>query len=82
MGAGRILSVSSEDLRGINAPGAEVIDCCGGTVLPGFIDAHCHLAAYAHSLVTLNLAPRSNVRSLHDIGQAIRRLSLSLPAGA
>ena len=82
IGASRVLSLSNEDLRGKNAPGAYVIDCRGMTVLPGFIDAHCHLAAYAHSLVTLNLEPRSNVRSLNDIRKAIRRLSLTLPPGA
>jgi hypothetical protein len=82
IGASRILSLSNEDLRGKNAPGACVIDCRGRTVLPGFIDAHCHLAAYAQSLVTLSLQPRSNVRSLSDIQKAIRRLSLTLPPGA
>ncbi len=82
IGAGRILFVNNEDVKGKDAPGAEVVDCRGGTILPGFIDAHCHLPAYAHSLVTLNLEPRNNARSLNDIQKAIRRLSPILPPGA
>lgn len=82
MGGGRILFISNEEVSGKNTPDAEVIDCLGMTILPGFIDAHCHLAAYAHSLVTLSLEPRSNIHSLNDIRQAIQRLSLTLPPGA
>jgi dihydroorotase len=29
--------------RGLEAPGAEVLDACGSIVAPGFIDLHCHL---------------------------------------
>lgn len=32
---------SSADIRAL-APHAQVIDCAGRTVLPGFIDSHCH----------------------------------------
>ncbi len=79
--AGRIVFVSSDDCRAAAWPGAEVIDCGGRTILPGFSDAHCHLAAYAQSLVTLNLEPRSGIKSLGDIGEALRRHSLTLPEG-
>jgi len=44
-----------------------MIDCSGKTVLPGFIDAHCHLYALADSYVTLNLEPHNNLRSISDI---------------
>ncbi|MEI4263732.1 amidohydrolase [Roseovarius sp. D0-M9] len=32
---------STADIRGL-APNADVVDCMGRTVLPGFIDSHCH----------------------------------------
>ena len=82
MGTGRILFVSDECLTEQDAPGTEVIDCRDGTVVPGFIDAHCHVAAYAQSLVTLNLGPSNNIHSLNDIHRAIRRISSTLPSGA
>lgn len=50
----------------------KMIDCGGKTVLPGFIDTHCHLYALAESKVTLNLEPRNNVRSIPDIQKKIR----------
>lgn len=39
-----------------SAPGAEVIDLCGKTVMPSFIDAHSHLSFYANSLLQASLA--------------------------
>ena len=39
---GRIVAIgSAQDIRNF-APGAQSIDCEGHTVLPGFIDSHCH----------------------------------------
>lgn len=39
---GRVVAVgSARDIRDF-APGAQVVDCGGRTVLPGFIDSHCH----------------------------------------
>ena len=50
----------------------EFIDCHGKTVLPGFIDAHLHLASHAKSFVTLNLTPRKSLSSIVDIQSIIR----------
>lgn len=36
---------------------ADVIDCGGQTVVPGFIDAHCHVLAYAASLLAVDCSP-------------------------
>src|SRR5262249_34688914 len=41
---GRIAAVGDDpDVRDAVGPGAEEVDAGGGTVLPGFIDAHNHL---------------------------------------
>jgi len=51
--------------------GFEPVDCGGRTILPGFIDAHCHLRAFAESLVSLDLGPDNGFRSIADIKTAV-----------
>ncbi len=59
----------------------QILDCAGKTLLPGFIDAHCHVHAYAESLTSLNLSPRANIHSIPDIRDRIRALCQNLPPG-
>ena len=58
-----------------------IIDCTGKTVMPGFLDAHLHLRAFAEGMSVLNLTPAENVRSISDIQERIKALSRTLPAG-
>ena len=79
---GRVLGIGRNgDLREFRGDGTEVIDCRGGTVIPGFSDAHCHLVAFAESLLSLNLSP-DKVHSIADIQEEIRKLARDLPAGS
>jgi predicted amidohydrolase YtcJ len=79
---GKILSATTNDaLKKWDRMKATTIDCKGKTVLPGFIDAHCHLHALAESHVTLNLEPHHDVRSISDIQTKIRDVSQELPSG-
>src|SRR3972149_8465472 len=57
---------------------AERIDCEGAVLLPAFIDAHCHLLAYAASLRSVDC---TKARSIADIQDAIRRRASATPAG-
>ena len=57
-----------------------VIDCGGQTVVPGFIDAHCHILAYAANLVAVDCSPDS-VSSIGDILRKIRERAKSTPRG-
>ena len=57
------------------------IDCRGMTVLPGFIDAHCHVHALAESLVSLDLGPGNNVASIDGLQSILRDHALHLAAG-
>jgi predicted amidohydrolase YtcJ len=59
----------------------EYLDCGGRTVVPGFIDAHCHLFALAESLVTLNLAHSNQIKSIQDIKDLIRQSAEGLKPG-
>lgn len=79
---GKIQYVGSNDrLKDLRDSKTNVIDCRNKTILPGFIDAHCHLLGFVESLLTLNLQPRNNVRSIHDIQFKIRQLSQKLSPG-
>lgn len=79
---GRILSVGrTEDLDKLRQESRVVIDVRGKTILPGFIDAHCHLIAFAESLVTLDVKPQNNIRSIADIQAAIQQKSCDAAPG-
>ncbi|MHB9150689.1 MAG: amidohydrolase [Thermoleophilia bacterium] len=82
--AGRIYSVSPRSAhppRDSGGPRPIVIDCRGKTVVPGFIDAHCHLVSYAHSLVGLDAGPRS-VSSILDIRDLVAQAARETPPGS
>ena len=79
----RIAAVSGvEMLDQLRGPLTQVIDCGGKTLIPGFIDAHCHIHAYAESLVSLNMTPRARILSIADIQDRIRDFCNSRPPGS
>ena len=57
-----------------------VIDCRGGTLVPGFHDAHMHLLAYASSLDSVDCRP-SQVSSVEDIIRQIALRAARTPPG-
>ena len=59
---------------------ADTINCDGQTVIPGFIDAHCHLLAYAASLTAVDCSPDA-VSSVDDILREIGRRAEVTPRG-
>ncbi len=76
---GRIACVGSNDAcRRVAPASATVIDCRGMTVLPGFVDAHLHLTAYAAALRAVDC---SAARSIEDIVALIRERAAALPPG-
>jgi len=78
----RVLGIgTNSEARNLAGARTRVIDCSGKTIVPGFIDSHIHLSAFAESLVTVNLEPRNSVRSIKDIQTKIRRFSKNLPPG-
>ncbi|CAN5646974.1 amidohydrolase [soil metagenome] len=53
---GRVLAIGSEaDMRRATAPACRIVDLQGGTVTPGFTDAHVHLTAWALARKRLDL---------------------------
>jgi predicted amidohydrolase YtcJ len=77
---GCITAVSNNTvIRKLKNEKAEVMDCKGKTVIPGFIDAHCHLAAFAEGLVSIDLSPQEGTRSLADMRGKIRTFCANRP---
>jgi len=80
---GRIVAVTGNEMLGsLKKPGTQTIDCKGKTLLPGFVDPHCHFRAYAESLIALNLSPQEQIHSVGDIQDKIRDFCKSQPIGA
>ena len=70
----------TRDLDGLSRRRTEIIDCGGRTVVPGLIDAHCHLLAYASSLLAVDCSPTS-VASTAELKAAIGDRARSTPPG-
>lgn len=68
------------DLAALKGPNTKVIDCGGRTVIPGFIDAHCHVVALAATLVEVDCSPEA-VSSIEEIKVALRRQAEAQPPG-
>ncbi len=76
---GRIVAVgdSRQAARALDA-GAERVDCGGGILLPAFIDGHCHLLAYAASLLSVDCTA---ARRIGDIQEAVLSRAAETPTG-
>jgi predicted amidohydrolase YtcJ len=77
----RILGVGEiDDFRLLKGPETKVIDCQGKTLVPGFIDAHCHPLALAAGLLAVDCRPTS-VTSISEIQDRIRQQAQRVPEG-
>src|SRR5271157_3144316 len=63
---------SNKELKQVKGKQTRAIDCGKHTLVPGFIDAHCHVFSLIRKLFSLDLSPAA-VRSIEDIKEAIRR---------
>jgi predicted amidohydrolase YtcJ len=81
IGGDRILCVGrKEELPDWVSPGTEIIDAHGGTILPGFIDAHLHLSIMAEMATQLDVSP-GVVTSSKDLKGIIREEARRHPEG-
>ncbi|MEW6143297.1 MAG: amidohydrolase [Chloroflexota bacterium] len=79
---GAIVAVGTAcEVSALESPATRVIDCRRWTVVPGFIDAHCHILASAAARLSVDCSPRA-VRSIADIQARIRNRKNELPDGA
>ncbi len=78
---GRIVWTGAHyDIGPLKSSAAKVIDCGGGTLLPGFHDAHMHLLSYAASRLEVDCRP-SSVSSINDVKRVIRERASRTPNG-
>jgi hypothetical protein len=75
--AGRVIAV---DADAASLPAREVIDLRGQTVLPGFHDAHNHMAWFGMTLTELDLSPAA-VTSLDELYAAVARKARETGSG-
>ncbi|WP_028921824.1 amidohydrolase [Pseudonocardia acaciae] len=73
---GRIVGVD-EDVTELGA--RTVVDCDGATLVPGFADAHNHMAWFGLSLAELDLSTTASMADLYD---AVARRAAGLPSDA
>ena len=81
---GRILAVGKNDeIRNMVGEGTKVIDLGWRTVIPGFIDSHCHMMATGarHVMGVLDLSQEAGVRSIADIQARIKEKVGTTPEG-
>lgn len=79
---GRILAVGDRDkIKVLTTTGTKNIDCQGKTIIPGFIDAHCHLFSFIRKLLSLDFGP-DTVHSIADVKAAVKKRAESTPPGA
>jgi len=78
---GRIVAVgTTAEMLARRRHRTQLIDCQGAAMLPGFIDAHLHLRAYATTFGSIDCGPHV-VCSLADLQTMLRRHSLRIPNG-
>ena len=71
---------SGPKIQALAGPATEAIDCQGRTLLPGFVDAHCHLLAAAAAVQGLDCSSPA-VASIAELQTAIRRKAGTIPEG-
>jgi len=80
---GKILAVGSEkDIKPLINKKTKVLDLKGKTILPGFIDSHCHpLYEGLAKVMAIDCSYESGVRSIRDIQNRIREKAKTTPKG-
>jgi predicted amidohydrolase YtcJ len=71
---------TASEIRKLKRSRTRVIDCQGKTLVPGFIDAHCHFFSLVRRLLSLDLSPAA-VHSISDIIEVVRRRAEITPEG-
>src|SRR5207245_9895610 len=81
VGGGRILAAGSDaDVRALAGAGARVVALRGRSLLPGFVDGHCHLASLGMAMTSID-CKADGMQSIRALQEAVRRRAASQPPG-
>jgi hypothetical protein len=77
----RIVAVGrDDDVKALKGPKTRVVELNGRSLLPGFVDAHCHLASLGMSFVSIDCkAP--GMQSIEALKKAVYEQAQQLPPG-
>jgi predicted amidohydrolase YtcJ len=82
IGGGRILAVgSTTDIRALTGPGTCEVPLRGGSLLPGLIDAHCHLTGLGMGMVSIDCKV-PDMQSIEALQKAVYKRAATQPSGA
>jgi len=77
----RIVAVGADaDVRGLVGSRTRVVELAGRSLLPGFIDAHCHLVGLGMAQASID-CKSPGMQSIEALQQAVRERALRQPAG-
>ena len=81
VGGGRILAAGDDaEIRALAGPGARVVELRGRSLLPGFIDGHCHLTGLGMAAASIDCkAP--GMQSIAALQAAVKQRAASQPPG-
>ena len=71
---------TTSHVASLAGPATQTIDCNGKTLMPGFVDSHCHLLALAAKLQGLDCSPKV-ADSIEELKQVLRRSAETSPSG-
>jgi predicted amidohydrolase YtcJ len=78
---GRILAAGGDaEMRALAGPGARVIELRGRSLLPGFVDSHCHLASLGMAQASID-CKAGGMQSIRALQEAVRARAASQPPG-
>jgi len=80
---GRIIRVGgSSNVEPLIGEGTKIIDLRGRTVVPGFIDSHCHIIRVgADRMIKVDLSEEAGVHSIRDLVERLKERAEETPEG-
>jgi len=73
---------TTAEVLALKGEGTEVIDLDGRTVVPGFIDSHCHMISTgARRTLNVDLSEEAGVHSIADLVERLRKRAEETPKG-
>src|SRR5262245_66361858 len=82
VGGDRVLAAGGDaEVRALAAPGARVVELRGRSLLPGFIDGHCHLASLGMAQASID-CKADGMQSIRALQEAVRARGASQQAGS